>query len=371
MNTFKLSYLIAFLLLQLSGGHAYTQQGAISVNLSTVDVGGLNRKAMFDYQVNATGQAAGSISLKGTLKYRNAPHGLSYTLTVPLRPGINNMAEHIERARFEYSSTSVKELFELFDKLPEGTFQYCVQVTGLGGEVLQELVEDCVFGRNEDLFLINLVDPEDKAELYELNPMLSWVANHPIASSLSYKIKVVEMKKGQNTVNAIKRNNPVYEEKGLMQMSINYPIYAKPLQVGSTYAWTVDAYYRDLLLGGAEPWQFTIVEDSLLKAVPQHISYYEFEQHQGETRLFAVDSIKLRYESYRTDDSLKFTFLREDGKVVHEIRQACVPGTNLISLYLRDQDKFRHGKMYKARISDTRSRTFTVPFIFIRSEFIK
>lgn len=350
---------------------AYGQGTAISVSLATVDVGQLNKKSMFSYQLSATGQAAGTVSLKGTLKYRNAPHSLSYTLTVPLRPGINDMAEHLERARFEYSSSSVRELFELFDKLPEGMFQYCVQVTGLGGEVLQEVVEDCVFGRNEDIFLINLIDPEDKAKLYERNPMLSWVANYPFASSLSYKIKVVEMKKGQNTVNAIKRNNPVFEEKGLMQMSINYPIYAKPLQVGSTYAWTVDAYYRDLLLGGAEPWQFTIVEDSLLKAVPQHISYYEFEKHQGETRLFAVDSIKLKYESYRTDDSLKFTFLREDGKIVHETKQACVPGTNLIGLHLRDQDKFRHGKMYQARITDQRSRTFIVPFIFIRSELIK
>lgn len=376
MSTFKLSYLLPFLLLQLLGSHAYTQQGAISVNLSTVDVGGLNKKAMFDYQVNATGQAAGSISLKGTLKYRNAPHGLSYTLTVPLRPGINNMAEHIERARFEYSSSSVKELFELFDKLPEGTFQYCVQVTGLGGEALQELVEDCVFGRNEDLFLINLVDPEDKAELYELNPMLSWVANHPIASALSYKIKVVEMKKGQNTVNAVKRNNPVYEEQGLMQMSINYPIYAKPLQVGSTYAWTVDAYYRDLLLGGAEPWQFTIVEDSLLKGIAKDPAFIDIAKESGAINLYAPGLIKLKYtlKDLRSD-SLQLQLFNKDQKEVKLPKDMqkldAVNGDNRYVIDLKEGIRLKHLNAYTLLITNSSGQQYRLVFKYANPDLIK
>lgn len=368
----NLKYLVPVLLWVLLSGTGYSQQQGLSLSLATVDVQALTKRSLFDFQVSVpVGAGSRTVILKGVLTYRNTPHRIAYTLTVPVRPGINNIADYADRARFEYSSSSVKELFEVWDKLPEGIVQYCVTISGADGETSPGVIEDCVFGRKEDIFLINLVDPEDKARLYELNPMLSWVVNYPFTSGLSYKIRVVEMKKGQNAVNAVKRNNPVYEEKGLMQMSVNYPVYARPLEVGHTYAWTVDAYYKDLLLGGAEVWQFTIVEDSLLKAVPKDISYYDFARHQGETRIFAVDTLKLKYQSFRMEDTLHCSFTAENGKAVFETDYPCSPGTNLVGLFLRASDKFRHGKLYTVRIRTGQSGTYVVPFIFIKSEFIK
>lgn len=367
----KLRFLFSFILLHLLGIAAYSQAADFTISLATVDAGMLNKKSLFDYQVTSTSNTPKNVLLKGTVKYRNQPHKVSYTLKFLAQPGVNNITEHAHRAVFEYSSSPVKELFELFDRLPEGTLQYCVTLHSADGETTIAGAEDCTFGKQEDLFLINLVDPENKAELYELNPMLSWVANYPFASSLAYKIKVVEMKKDQNTVNAIKRNNPVYEEKGLMQMSINYPIYAKPLQVGSTYAWTVDAYYKDILLGGAEPWQFTIIEDSLLKINPQDISFYEFEKHQAETQIYAVDSLKLKYESFREQDTIQIEYVSADGKSLLKMAYPCMPGTNMMALDLRATDKFRHAKAYRAIIRLANGKTFTVPFKFIKSEYIK
>ena len=367
----NLRFLLSLILLQLFTLAAYSQSAGFSLSLATVDAGNLNKKSLFDFQVNSTAATVKNVLLKGTVKYRNQPYKLSYTLRLPVQPGVNNISEYAGRAQFEYSSGSVRELFELFDRLPEGTLQYCVTLGAADGESTIDQVEDCTFGKNEDLFLINLIDPENKAELYELNPMLSWVANYPFAATLSYKIKVVEMKKDQNPINAIKRNNAVYEEKGLMQMSINYPIYARPLQVGNTYAWTVDAYYKDLLLRRAEPWQFAIVEDSLLKMGAKDISCYEFEKHQAETKIFAVDSLKIKYLSYNEEDSLQMEFFTQHEKSVLKMIYPCKPGTNMIALDLRTSDKFRHGKVYKVNIRNARSKTFTVPFIFIKSEYLK
>ncbi len=368
---FNLRFLLSFVLLYLLTPAAYSQSTDFTLSLATVDAGMLNKKNLFDFQVTSASNTPKNVLLKGTVKYRNQPYKVSYTLKFLVQPGVNNMADHAPRAVFEYSSTSVKELFELFDRLPEGTLQYCVTLHSADGESTIAGVEDCTFGKNEDLFLINLVDPEHKAELYELNPMLSWVANYPFASSLTYKIKVVEMKKDQNSVNAIKRNNPVYEEKGLIQMSINYPIYAKPLQVGSTYAWTVDAHYKDLLLGGAEPWQFTIIEDTLLKINPQDISFYEFEKHQAETQIYAVDSLKLKYESFHEQDTIQIEYLSVEGKSLLKMPYPCMPGTNMMALDLKASDKFKHAKVYRAIIRLANGKTFTVPFKFIKSEFIK
>ena len=372
----NLRFLLPYLLLQLIAIVAYSQPADFSVSLATVDAGLLNKKNLFDFQVTSGLNTPKNVLLKGTVKYRNQPYKISYTLKFLAQPGVNNIAEHAHRAVFEYSSTSVKELFELFDRMPEGTLQYCVTLNSADGESTFAGAEDCTFGKNEDLFLINLVDPENKAELYELNPMLSWVANYPFASSLAYKIKVVEMKKDQNAINAVKRNNPVYEEKGLMQMSVNYPIYAKPLQVGSTYAWTVDAYYKDLLLGGAEPWQFTIVEDSILKSVSLNPAYIDLEKESGIYQLYAPGIIKIKYVlKDLKSDSLNVTLFDRNKKAVplpKELKQLnAIVGDNRFELELKEHLSLSHMKDYVLHLVSATGKTYQVPFKYVNPDLIK
>lgn len=372
----NLRFLLSFILMQLFSVAVYSQAADFSVSLATVDAGMLNKKNLFDYQVTSSSNTPKNVLLKGTVKYRNQPYKVSYSLKFQAQPGVNNIAEHGHRAVFEYSSTSVKELFELFDRLPEGTLQYCVTLNSADGESTIAGVEDCTFGKNEDLFLINLVDPENKAELYELNPMLSWVANYPFASSLAYKIKVVEMKKDQNAINAIKRNNPVYEEKGLMQMSVNYPIYAKPLQVGSTYAWTVDAYYKDILLGGAEPWQFTIVEDSILKSISLNPAYIDLEKESGVYKLYAPGIIKIKYElKDLKSDLLQVELLDKNKKAVtlpKELKQLnAIVGDNRYELNLKEYLSLSHMKDYVLSIVSSTGSVYKIPFKYVNPDLIK
>lgn len=371
-----LRFLLSIILLQLVSVAVYSQPADFSISLATVDAGMLNKKSLFDYQVTSASNTPKNVLLKGTVKYRNQPYKVSYSLKFLAQPGVNNIAEHAHRAVFEYSSTSVKELFELFGRLPEGTLQYCVTLNSADGESTIAGVEDCTFGKQEELFLINLVDPENKAELYELNPMLSWVANYPFASSLEYKIKVVEMKKDQNTINAIKRNNPVYEEKGLMQMSVNYPIYARPLQVGSTYAWTVDAYYKDLLLGGAEPWQFTIIEDSILTGVPKDPPYIDITKESGAINLYAPGLIKLKYvlKDINTD-VLTLQLLDKDNKEMtlpkSIIKQSAVYGENRYILDLKEEIKLKHLGTYTLVITNSIGAQYRLVFKYANPDLIK
>lgn len=372
----NLRFLFSFILLQLFTVAGYSQPADFSVSLATVDAGMLNKKSLFDFQVTSTSATVKNVMLKGTVKYRNQPYKVAYTLKFLAQPGVNNIAEHAHRAVFEYSSSSVKELFELFDRLPEGTLQYCVTLSSADGESTFGGVEDCTFGKHEDLFLINLIDPENKAELYELNPMLSWVANYPFASSLAYKIKVVAMKQDQNAINAIKRNNPVYEEKGLMQLSINYPIYAKPLQVGSTYAWTVDAYYKDLLLGGAEPWQFTIIEDSILKSISLNPAYIDLEKESGIYKLYAPGIIKIKYVlKDLKSEALQVELLDRNKKAVtlpKELKQLnAVIGDNRFELDLKEHLSLHHMKDYVLKISDSMGKVYKIPFKYVNPDLVK
>jgi hypothetical protein len=352
--------------------HTHAQQRMV-LNLGMVDGVALSKTNLFDYQVISSLGSSRTATLNGQIRYRNMPYTVGYSIDLSIQPGVNNIREAAERARMTYSSGAMKELFEQYGKLPEGIYEYCVTLTlnnNGSGETAKETYQECVYGRGTDVFLINLVDPEDKARLYEYNPMLSWTVNYPFASALSYKLKVVELKQGQNAINAVKRNNAVYEEKGLMQLSQTYPVYARPLQLNHTYAWTVDAYYKDILLGGAEAWTFTIVEDTLLKAVPKEVSYYDFVKHIGETKLYAIDTLKLKYQTYYADDTMKYQVVNEKGKEVMSGNFSCKSGLNYWNLGLTDKGKFNHMKTYFIYLTDRNRKKYTVPFIYINSLYL-
>ncbi|WP_313156011.1 hypothetical protein [Sphingobacterium multivorum] len=370
-NFFKRIVLSLLLLCGVLYTHA---QQRMVLNLGMVDGVELSKTNLFDYQIISTLASSRTATLNGQIRYRNMPYTIGYSIDLSIQPGVNNIREAASRARMTYSSGSMKELFEQYGKLPEGIYEYCVTLTlnsNGSGETAKETYQECVYGRGTDVFLINLVDPEDKARLYEYNPMLSWTVNYPFAAALSYKLKVVELKQGQNAAGAVKRNNAVYEEKGLMQLSQTYPVYAKPLQLNHTYAWTVDAYYKDILLGGAEAWTFTIVEDTLLKAVPKEISYYDFAKHIGETKIFAVDTLKLKYQSYtRLKDSMKYQIVSEKGKEVISGTLSFYSEPTYFAMDLTGIGKFQHNKTYYMYITDAKGKKYTVPFIYINSLYL-
>lgn len=351
---------------------AQAQQNHIILNLGMVDGIALSKSNLFDYQIISSLGSSRTATLSAQIKYRNTPYRIQYTMDMTVQPGMNTIKDLASRAHFTYSSGTLKELFEQYGKLPEGVYEYCVTLTVNNGSVEagKETYEECIYGRENDVFLINLVDPEDKARLYEYHPMLSWVVNYPFAASLNYKLKVVELKEGQNAVNAVKRNNPVYEEKGLMQMSQVYPVYAKPLELNHTYAWTVDAYFRDILLGGAEAWTFTIVEDSLLKGIPKEVAYYDFAKHQGETRLYAIDSIKLKYQSYYANDSMRYRIVNDKGNEILAGYFNCKSGLNYWNLDLTEKGRLKHAKSYFIHLTDRNQKQYTVPFIYVNALYL-
>ncbi len=203
--------------------------------------------------------------------------------------------------------------------------------------------------------------------------MFSWVVNYPFASQLSYRIRIAPVKEGQNNENAINRNNPVYQDNQVMSTSMIYPTTAKPLEKFQPYAWTVDAYYKGILLGGAEAWRFTIIDDSLLVAVPVVQSYYEFENHLGETKIYAVGSLKLKYVSDNMVDTLGVQLLDMKGQEVR-IKQTKLPvqqGVNKIDIPFYEQVSLQHNKEYVYRITTKDAKQYNIPFVYINPLYIK
>ncbi len=350
-------------------------QNKVLVNMAPVDGLEITPDNILSFQVQSSMSRSSNTLFKGSIIYKNSNLRINFEFTYNLQPGMNIIPAGSISPRYTYSSTGLKELFETYKKLPQGIYEYCVTVRPdyQQSEIGVEDYTECVYHKSEDIFLINLLDPENDAKIYEYNPMLSWTVNYPFASELKYRIRVAEIKKGQNTVTAITRNNPVYDDKNLMQTSIIYPVYGKPLVKDQPYAWTVDAYYKGILLGGAEPWKFTIIEDSLLVGIPTNQSYYEFAASDIKGTLYAVDTLKLKYRSFDNADTLSFVIRDESDKEVKykKSEQALSPGLNYIDLPFETTTSLKHQKKYKISIKNKQGKGFEVPFTYIRSIYLK
>lgn len=348
----------------------------MDVDLAMIDGVEINSESIFNYRINNMTSQSQQVDVLGRVHYRKSGLWFTYRYSMTVQPGYTQISRSsIPTPVWAFSEAGLKDLFLTYNKLPQGTYEYCVSVAVRkpGAESAINDPSACVYQTVEDLFLINLVTPENDAKIYEYNPMLAWVVNYPFASELTYKLRVAELKQGQNPQNAITRNNPMYKDDHLMTTGTVYPVTAKPLVKWQPYVWTVDAYYKGILLGGAEVWKFTIVDDSELVAVPGDQSYYEFEKHQGDTRLNALGSIKLKYISDLNTDTLRFVLKDQSGEVlsINQKQQVVKLGDNRMIFEIYDKINLKHKGKYTLFIKGSKKETFTVPFIYINPLYNK
>lgn len=362
-------------LLQATGLRA---QEAITVNLAAVDGVDITPDNIFNFQIYSQLTAATSVTVTGTLRYRNSEMKIAYSFQTTINQGVNMYTAAMVQPRWDFSSQALKELFLDYKKLPQGTYEYCVDVvpSNMSGETIGgERFEACLYNKSDDIFLIQLIDPENNAKIYEYNPMLSWIVNYPFAAGLSYTLRVAEAKEGQNNSTAINRNNPIYKEANLYQLSQVYPVYAKPLQLYQPYVWTVDAYYKGILLGGAEPWRFTIIEDTPTAAIPRESNYIDIKLEHNSAATYAVGVLKIKYvlDDARTD-SLRLEIQKENGKVV-PLKQPVIGVTygdnRFIMDFLGEGYNLGHLKRYTLTVKNSKGATYVLPFKYVNPEFLK
>jgi hypothetical protein len=344
---------------------------AITVNMGAIDGIALSPQNILNYQVYST--MAGNVKVKGTIRYRTSNLSASYTFTTAVREGLNVFSPDHVHPQWQFSSSVLQELFFTHQVLPEGTYEYCVSIspTTVAVEAAASGSEECLYHKSGDLFLINLVSPDNDAKLHEYYPLLTWVANYSFASQLTYRLRVAEIKQGQNPVNAIMRNQPLFDEKSLMQNSLVYPVYAKPLEANKPYAWTVDAYYKGLLVGGAESWRFTIIEDSVLSKAPTERSHIDIKKESGLNQLSALGMLRLKYVlDDAKKDVLTLELFNEDNK-----KRSLSPETFNASYgdnrYVLDLTKtgLKDGAMYTLKIVTQTRHEYKLLFRYLNPDF--
>lgn len=356
------------------------QINAIVADLTTIDGIEITPDNMFNYRINNPSSQTKQVEVNGRVFYRKSALSFTYKFNTTVQPGSNTISRAaIPNPNFTFSEAGLRDLFLTYNKLPQGTYEYCVSVKTFGAGAESADVGDaaCVYQTVEDMFLINLVTPENDAKIYEYNPMLAWVVNYPFASELTYKLRVAELKQGQNPQNAITRNNPVYKDDHVMTTGTIYPVSAKPLQKWQPYVWTVDAYYKGILLGGAEVWKFTIIEDSVFEAGDILNSFIDISIEEGKIGYNASKEIKLKYNE-QNFIAQEFIIQYSKGDDVDNWKDIAewkiASGENYVTKNI-EQLNFKHHEKFNVRIINKADLSLVsvpaIKFKYINPTYVK
>jgi hypothetical protein len=358
-------------------GRAQAQTNSMGVDMSMIDGIELNADNIFNYRIdNRTGQSQ-QVEVVGRVYYRRSGLNFNYRYNTTVQPGQNNISRNsIPTPTWIFSENALRELFLTYNKLPQGTYEYCITVTPKKPGAEQPDVNEpsaCAYQTVEDIFLINLVTPENDAKIYEYNPMLAWVVNYPFASELTYKLRVAELKEGQNPQNAITRNNPMYKDDHVMTTGTVYPVTAKPLQKWQPYVWTVDAYYKGILLGGAEVWKFTIVDDSELNSLPKESFYVDIRQEKSTTQYYAVGEVKLKYVLDEKNEEQITILLQSEKGIPIKLKTKEVKmilGDNRLDINLKEEANLKHLGKYTLIFKNSLNEVFYLSFKYVNPDLL-
>ncbi len=124
-------------------------------------------------------------------------------------------------------------------RLPEGDYTACAAAVELSGFVLAEACADFFIAYPDPPLLLA---PENGMAFTDEAPLFQWApVRVPIDYQLSYSVRIVELLPGQLPGEALASNIPVHEEHDAFGTALRYPIGARPLEPGKTYAWSVRA----------------------------------------------------------------------------------------------------------------------------------
>lgn len=340
----------------------------VTIMMSRLHAVDITNKNIFDFDIMSNYSTGKRLKLQGKLHFRNSRHVISYVGEITLQPGINSMRD--KAIALQYTSNELKQLFSM-GSLPSGSYEYCISITdpqqqNESGASMH--FQECTFGNNDHVFLIELAYPEDDAKIKEFYPQLTWIVNAPIVSQLQYRVKLTEIRPKQNKITAIQRNNLLLDFKYHPVNSLNYPASGRQLQVNQPYVWTVDAYFKDILIGTAVPWKFTIIEDSAKKVIPLSRSYYDFATIRQQAALQITDTIKLKYDYAGMNTSIPYVVIKQEGgkdAILYEGKMELTPGWNYKNIAVK-KSKHKHEKTYFIKFS-IEGKTYEIPFKYIDS----
>lgn len=301
--------------------------------------------------INSSGRKSGSLQL--TVSERKSGTVLVIKTTAfTIDPGVNTLPlSAVRSSAIEFYNSPIGVIVRHGNNFPIGNYDYCFTMNYTGNDVPSE---EC-FNYNLVPFAeLHLIEPFDKDTICDKKPSLSWQPLIPTVRGTSYQVVLSEIKSNQNAIEALNYNLPLINQSHLTSPVLIYPLIAKELEEGKTYAWQVTAYKDQTLLNRSETWQFKVqcTEKKTVKVIDDD-GYRDIGDLTKGNYYIAIGMIKFALINPYGASNFKYEIetLNNPGKKIKGLPKIKIEtGKNKIFINLANTDSFTDGYSYLMKL---------------------
>lgn len=236
-------------------------------------------------------------------------------------------------------------------ELPSRSYTVCVELLTVKGELLTKTCTDVKTQKYQppvNIFPFN-------GDTLEAGPVsFQWLASQPSSPGFRYTLRIVELFNKQTAVSAFSTNPAVYSESGLAGVFFQYPVKARKLEEGKTYAWQIEAQTGTLVLR-SEPTVFSVKPSKKDVHTPDkktsvYRQYIDLRSRDIPRLHIVYDSIYVLIENKYQAHQTSFSLADEQQQILNKGEFLLNAGLNKISIPLGkikpDQKSLYYLKLY-------------------------
>lgn len=300
-TVYRLRIISSFLMLLAAAGWSACK-AQITIQWVRVNAEVVSPHTLFEAMVINQGGSSSAV-IHGDLRSRSGEQVMSFSsLSFGLPSGSSTMTSgRPELVDVRYGNTPAGRMALAGQRLPEGTYEFCLSITASQGEDADQWCESVDVER---MLFLDLVHPWDRDTLDETRPALTWTLSGDPASvqEAQVRLALAPMPKGINPAQAIAREVPVFVLPQVTDRTVPFPPGLAELVRGKCYAWQVERILEARVVDRSEPWGFCIRENK--DPVPE--KYILLDRLQPGAVYTAVDGrLYFRYDKPYPSEGLK------------------------------------------------------------------
>lgn len=315
--------------------------------------------------VNPTNAAVESI-FDIRLEDRNHNLILSATSTPHLWPkGVTLLPTSVRSSmRFTYQKTPLSSTLRETGRLPFGNYILCYRC--LDPKDGSTIGVACRERNITPMLPPELINPTNGEIIETPQPLLLWRGPLPMQSQgVSYALRLVEQPSGKtDALTAVQTRPPVVNMRQLSNLYLPFPMTAKPLEDGKSYAWQVEAWSGKVSLGVTDAWTFQVKLPKPTPVVPQFESYCWVKEVEDGSYCSPSDSLKFMYDNVDNDPILNFSIVDKDSKQVATAlpQIALISGINALAFPLEAIKGIEPKAYFRLDIVSSKGRRYVLSF---------
>ena len=285
------------------------------------------------------------------------------------KSGMTTLTPSVRSAmQMVYAKSVLAQTLRETGHLPFGNFILCYRCLDVKDQTI--LGVSCRERNVLPMVPPELLSPVNGETVETLQPLLLWRGPMPLQQEgVNYALRLVEKTSEKvDALSALRMRSPLVNS--IVRTTFQpYPITAKPLEDGKTYAWQIEAKAGSLSLGATDAWIFTVKLPKYTPIIRPVQSYCWVKEIEDGRYCSPTDSLKFMYDNLERDTVLTYSLMNMDTKTFEKNLPPMTlkNGENALILPFDDFKGIVPKTLFRLEIVNSRGRHYFLPFIRVKS----